>query len=110
MLWEKVRVWVFFVEYGSLVIISRYRYWIEGELTYDNLGQGASDKPSPTKTTKSLSEQFEEEVKDFVPVDKQFPDGNFPVGEISEYKRKADDRTAIDRMTNEEKKVIHGYF
>ncbi|VDM15480.1 unnamed protein product, partial [Wuchereria bancrofti] len=53
-------------------------------------GQGANDKP-PSAQTKSLTEQFEEEVRDLVPVDEQFPDGNFPVGEICEYTAKVDD-------------------
>ncbi|EJW77621.1 methionine aminopeptidase [Wuchereria bancrofti] len=72
-------------------------------------GQGANDKP-PSAQTKSLTEQFEEEVRDLVPVDEQFPDGNFPVGEICEYTAKVDDRTAVNRMTNEEKKSLDASY
>ncbi|VIO87064.1 Uncharacterized protein BM_BM13981 [Brugia malayi] len=72
-------------------------------------GQGANDKPPPAQT-KSLTEQFEEEVRDLVPVDEQFPDGNFPVGEICEYTAKVDDRTAVNRMTNEEKKSLDASY
>ncbi|KAM3725541.1 Methionine aminopeptidase [Dirofilaria immitis] len=72
-------------------------------------GHAANDKPPPLQT-KSLTEQFEEEVKNLVPVDEQFPDGNFPTGEICEYIAKADNRTAVNRMTNEEKKSLDASY
>ncbi|VDN27043.1 unnamed protein product, partial [Gongylonema pulchrum] len=74
-------------------------------------GQETSvEAPPIQQMKKSLTEQFEEEVKDLQPVDKQFPNGDFPTGEICEYKRMADDRTAINRMTNEEKKSLDASY
>lgn len=45
-------------------------------------------------------------MKSLKSVDEQFPDLNYPIGEIWEYKYGADNRTAINRSTNEEKKVF----
>ncbi|VDM95577.1 unnamed protein product [Thelazia callipaeda] len=74
-------------------------------------GFTANVKPCPAKTKSlTLTEECEEAVKSAVPVDKQFPDGNFPIGEISEYVIKADDRTAINRITNEEKKMLDASY
>jgi methionyl aminopeptidase len=44
------------------------------------------------------------------PIDEQFPDKNFPTGEIMEYLPGKDDRTAENRMTNEEKKALDNTF
>lgn len=52
-------------------------------------------------------QQSEDEMRSFIPINEQFPDGNYPFGEICEYQSKNDDRTAMNRMTNEEKKVKH---
>ena len=38
------------------------------------------------------------------PIDEQFPDRNYPLGEICEYPVDKDDTNAINRMTNAEKK------
>uniref|UniRef100_A0A914R4P8 Methionine aminopeptidase 2 n=1 Tax=Parascaris equorum TaxID=6256 RepID=A0A914R4P8_PAREQ len=56
--------------------------------------------------SRPLFEKFEAEVKSLKSVDEQFPDMNYPIGEIWEYKNGADNRTAINRSTNEEKKVF----
>lgn len=47
-----------------------------------------------------------EEIAKLKPIDKQFPDGNYPAGEISEYPVGKDERTAVNRITSEEKKVL----
>uniref|UniRef100_A0A0N5AS40 Methionine aminopeptidase 2 n=1 Tax=Syphacia muris TaxID=451379 RepID=A0A0N5AS40_9BILA len=60
--------------------------------------------------SKPLWKKYEEEVSGITPVTQQFPDGNFPFGEISEYKIDADDRTAINRITNEEKKALDASY
>uniref|UniRef100_A0A914CUZ3 Methionine aminopeptidase 2 n=1 Tax=Acrobeloides nanus TaxID=290746 RepID=A0A914CUZ3_9BILA len=62
--------------------------------------------------TRATSDQvaYLAEINEFKPVHEQFLDGNFPIGEIMEYKPGKDDRTAINRMTNEEKKALdHSY-
>ncbi len=51
------------------------------------------------------------DIKQLLPIDQQFPDKDYPVGEVLEYKVGADDRTAVDRMTSEEKKELDvSYF
>jgi len=45
-----------------------------------------------------------------LPIDKQFPDGIFPHGQILEYPVDKDDQTAINRMTNEEKKALDSSY
>lgn len=59
---------------------------------------------------KPIWEKYEEEVKDLKPVDQQFPQANYPVGEICEYKADADDRTAANRFTSEEKKALDASY
>lgn len=46
-------------------------------------------------------------MKELKPVDQQFADGKYPLGEICEYRINADDRTAVNRFTSEEKKVVY---
>uniref|UniRef100_A0A1B0CYD4 Methionine aminopeptidase 2 n=1 Tax=Phlebotomus papatasi TaxID=29031 RepID=A0A1B0CYD4_PHLPP len=41
-----------------------------------------------------------------IPIAKLFPDGNFPEGEIMHHPTVADDRTAKDRFTSEEKRAL----
>lgn len=41
-----------------------------------------------------------------VPIADLYPDGVFPIGEIQEYVSSKDDRTAINRMTSEEKRAM----
>ncbi|XP_059618878.1 methionine aminopeptidase 2 isoform X2 [Phlebotomus argentipes] len=41
-----------------------------------------------------------------IPIAKLFPDGNFPEGEIAHHPAPADDRTAKDRFTSEEKRAL----
>uniref|UniRef100_A0A914Q2V0 Uncharacterized protein n=1 Tax=Panagrolaimus davidi TaxID=227884 RepID=A0A914Q2V0_9BILA len=50
------------------------------------------------------------EIAAMKPIDEQFPDKNFPTGEIMEYLPGKDDRTAENRMTNEEKKALDNTF
>lgn len=50
------------------------------------------------------------EIRKFKPIDEQFPNGDFPIGEIFEYKYDKDDRTAINRFTSEEKKVLDSSY
>uniref|UniRef100_A0A914W6M6 Methionine aminopeptidase 2 n=1 Tax=Plectus sambesii TaxID=2011161 RepID=A0A914W6M6_9BILA len=45
-----------------------------------------------------------------VPIDQQIADGNFPFGEIMEYPINQNDTTAINRMTNEEKKALNSSY
>uniref|UniRef100_A0A915BIB2 Methionine aminopeptidase 2 n=1 Tax=Parascaris univalens TaxID=6257 RepID=A0A915BIB2_PARUN len=60
--------------------------------------------------SRPLFEKFEAEVKSLKSVDEQFPDMNYPIGEIWEYKNGADNRTAINRSTNEEKKALDASY
>uniref|UniRef100_A0A914IAA2 Methionine aminopeptidase 2 n=1 Tax=Globodera rostochiensis TaxID=31243 RepID=A0A914IAA2_GLORO len=44
------------------------------------------------------------------PIDQQFADHKYPQGQICEYRINNDDRTAINRMTNEEKKALDSSY
>ncbi|MFH4974970.1 hypothetical protein AB6A40_001679 [Gnathostoma spinigerum] len=55
---------------------------------------------------KPVIKNYEAEMQSLKTVDEQFPDGNFPLGEICEYKPENDERTALNRMTVEEKKAL----
>lgn len=59
---------------------------------------------------KPIWEKYEEDVKNLKPIDQQFPEGNYPIGEICEYKPDADDRTAANRFTSEEKKALDASY
>lgn len=50
------------------------------------------------------------EIKKFMPIDEQFLDLNYPLGEICEYRQNKDDRTAINRFTNDEKKALDNSY
>jgi len=70
-----------------------------------------------TTTTESvngsekMAADYVKEISDLLPIDKQFIDKDYPIGQIVEYEVKADDRTAINRMTSEEKKELdNSYF
>jgi len=54
-----------------------------------------------------VQQTYIEEINALKPIDQQFlsPD-DYPHGQICEYKMDKDDRTAINRFTNEEKKSI----
>jgi methionyl aminopeptidase len=53
---------------------------------------------------------YRKEIAAMKPIDEQFLDKNFPTGEIMEYLPGKDDRTAENRMTNEEKKALDNTF
>uniref|UniRef100_A0AC34QK64 Methionine aminopeptidase 2 n=1 Tax=Panagrolaimus sp. JU765 TaxID=591449 RepID=A0AC34QK64_9BILA len=49
-------------------------------------------------------------ISELKPIDEQFPDKNYPVGEICEYPINKDDTNAINRTTNAEKKALEFSF
>ncbi|CAD5225583.1 unnamed protein product [Bursaphelenchus xylophilus] len=51
-----------------------------------------------------------EEIKQLKPIDKQFPDGKYPVGECHEYLPGKDDTTTLNRITSQEKKSLETSF
>uniref|UniRef100_A0A915DCF0 Methionine aminopeptidase 2 n=1 Tax=Ditylenchus dipsaci TaxID=166011 RepID=A0A915DCF0_9BILA len=53
---------------------------------------------------------FAAEIAKLKPIHEQYPNGDFPIGEICEYRCNKDDRTAINRMTNEEKKALDSSY
>nr|CAD2133286.1 unnamed protein product [Meloidogyne enterolobii] len=53
-----------------------------------------------------LPENWAAEINGMKPIDQQFVEGDFPIGQICEYRYNMDDRTAINRITNEEKKAL----
>ncbi|CAD5218852.1 unnamed protein product [Bursaphelenchus okinawaensis] len=54
--------------------------------------------------------KYFEEIKQFKPIDKQFPNGDFPLGECHEYLPGKDDTTTLNRMTSQEKKGLDSSF
>lgn len=44
------------------------------------------------------------------PIDAQFPNGDFPLGEICEYPADKDDTNSKSRISNEEKKLLERDF
>ncbi|VDK57377.1 unnamed protein product, partial [Anisakis simplex] len=74
-------------------------------------GKGGTENNHTVRPdSKPLFMKFEEEVKSLKSVDEQFPNADYPIGEICEYKVNADDRTAINRLTNEEKKALDSSY
>ena len=63
-----------------------------------------------SKDTSNSENDYLKEIAAMKPIDQQFPDKNFPVGEIMEYLPGTDDRNAGNRMTNEEKKALDNSF
>ena len=55
-------------------------------------------------------EEIFKEIAALKPIDEQFPDRNYPLGEICEYPVDKDDTNAINRMTNAEKKQLDSSF
>jgi len=53
---------------------------------------------------------YVKEIFEMLPIEKQFMDKDYPVGQVVEYPVKADDRTAINRMTSEEKKELDSSY
>uniref|UniRef100_A0A7E4VBH5 Methionine aminopeptidase 2 n=1 Tax=Panagrellus redivivus TaxID=6233 RepID=A0A7E4VBH5_PANRE len=51
-----------------------------------------------------------DEIAKMKPIDQQFPKHVYPVGQIHSYKIDADDRTAVNRETSEEKRALDSSF
>lgn len=71
-----------------------------------NTKRAHKGEPALVLESKPLSQKFEAEVQGLKPIDKQFPNESYPLGEICHYKINADDRTAMNRVTSEEKKAL----
>lgn len=96
---------------------------VEPENGEENEGEGATDgdgtgkakkkkrnrgkkKPNADESGKPSEIPKGQTDPPTVPIVQLFPDGNFPIGQIMEYPVVADDRTAKDRFTSEEKKAL----
>ena len=80
-------------------------------------GQNGGDTNAPTPNENSPPEaksnerdEIFKEIAALKPIDEQFPDRNYPLGEICEYPVDKDDTNAINRMTNAEKKQLDFSF
>ncbi|KAG0711849.1 Methionine aminopeptidase 2 [Chionoecetes opilio] len=75
-------------------------------------GEGAGKKKKRNKKKKKTGGggggggKLQQTDPPTVPVIDLYPDGNFPEGEICEYKLKHDSRTGINRMTSPEKRAL----
>ncbi|KAL7642240.1 UNVERIFIED_CONTAM: hypothetical protein RMT77_006801 [Armadillidium vulgare] len=67
--------------------------------------EGSKKKKNKKKKKKSSSGKAQTNPPS-IPIVDLFPDGNFPEGEVCEYKIKNDSRTAVNRMTSAEKKAL----
>lgn len=71
------------------------------------VADSAQDENAPDGDAKNgnagaaAKEAYLAEIAKLKPIDEQITDGNYPVGEICEYRMDKDDRTAVNRMTNE---------
>ncbi|KAK0429006.1 hypothetical protein QR680_011129 [Steinernema hermaphroditum] len=70
-------------------------------------GGQAAPKEAEKKTE---GNQAFDDIAKLKSIDEQFPDGKYPLGQICEYPIDKDDRTAVNRMTSEEKKAIEVDF
>ncbi|VDN56345.1 unnamed protein product [Dracunculus medinensis] len=82
----------------------------DGKSKKTNKSSAHGKNASLDEPKKFLMQQSEDEMRSFIPINEQFPDGNYPFGEICEYQSKNDDRTAMNRMTNEEKKALDSTY
>jgi len=71
----------------------------------DDLNEASATKKKKKKKKKNKGPLKQTDIPS-IPIIDLLPNGIGPYGEICEYKMNADDRTAINRMTNEEKKAL----
>ncbi|KAB7494732.1 Methionine aminopeptidase 2 [Armadillidium nasatum] len=77
----------------------------------DQLEEAEEEKEEGSKKKKNKKKKKKSSGKaqtnpPSIPIVDLFPDGNFPEGEVCEYKIKNDSRTAVNRMTSAEKKAL----
>ncbi|KAL3077547.1 hypothetical protein niasHS_012253 [Heterodera schachtii] len=83
-------------------------------------GKGGSSGQSTEKHAENEADgavEKAEEAQDWTaainalkPIDQQFTDHKYPQGQICEYRSDKDDRTAINRMTSEEKRALDSSY
>ncbi|KAH9487797.1 Methionine aminopeptidase 2 [Bulinus truncatus] len=69
-------------------------------------GKKKKKKPKKKKASNDGKQVKQQTVPPSIPIAELFPRGNYPIGEIIEYPVDKDDRTAMNRMTNAEKKML----
>jgi len=81
----------------------------KGQSTAD-ANASTPNENSPPEVKSDEKEEIFKAIAALKPIDEQFPDRNYPLGEICEYPVDKDDTNAINRMTNAEKKQLDTSF
>lgn len=98
---------------GFLFVNYSWDNWPKSLTSVRLAGKAAQSAAPPAEAVNGGSENTADYVKEIagmLPIDKQFIDRDFPVGQTFEYEAKADDRTAANRMTNAEKKELDSSY
>ncbi|KAF7634838.1 Methionine aminopeptidase 2 [Meloidogyne graminicola] len=77
---------------------------VANEIDEGNLEDGTNDTTDGNEIKSMLPQNWTSEINEMKTIDQQFVEGNYPIGQICDYR--IDDRKAINRLTNEEKKAL----